>query len=123
MARSEAAYNFRRGTNGWRAAELALQAHDREEFHGMRPLLFALSALAFLGTLGSAVPPAKAQEYPWCAQYSERMGGGRNCGFVSLRQCQATISGAGGWCEPNPRYTEGRGHQRRSRAYGPYERD
>jgi Protein of unknown function (DUF3551) len=40
--------------------------------------------------------------YPWCAQYGGgEEGGGRNCGFSTLEQCRATISGIGGFCEPN----------------------
>lgn len=81
----------------------------------MRIAFFVLSALAVAGTLASMPTPARAREYPWCAQYSERTGGGRNCGFVTFRQCLATVSGAGGTCEPNPRYTNGRG--RRERRY------
>ena len=30
--------------------------------------------------------------------------GGRNCGFMTLEQCRAAISGTGGFCEPNPFY-------------------
>lgn len=45
-------------------------------------------------------------EYPWCAQYSGAdNGGGRNCGFSTLEQCRATISGMGGSCEPNLFYS------------------
>ena len=49
---------------------------------------------------------AQAQNYPWCAQYSLR-GGPRNCGFVSWQQCMATVSGIGGYCEPNAMYRPG----------------
>jgi len=85
----------------------------------MRTGLFALSALAAASALTSAPTPAYAREYPWCAQYSERVGGGRNCGFVTFQQCLATVSGAGGTCEPNPRYTDGRErrHRREERRY------
>jgi hypothetical protein len=48
-----------------------------------------------------AAAPAQAREYPWCARYDWTTS---NCGFVSLQQCLATISGIGGRCEPNPRY-------------------
>jgi uncharacterized protein DUF3551 len=45
----------------------------------------------------------QAQNYPWCAQYN--MGfGGQNCGFSTLRQCRATVSGIGGMCLRNPMY-------------------
>jgi hypothetical protein len=41
-------------------------------------------------------------EYPWCAQYGGGdNGGGRNCGFSTIEQCRATVSGIGGSCEPN----------------------
>jgi hypothetical protein len=37
--------------------------------------------------------------YPWCAYYDAWA---YNCGFTTLQQCLATISGAGGACRPNP---------------------
>ena len=58
---------------------------------------FILAAIASM----SATPARAAIEYPWCAQYSGEDGGGRNCGFSTLEQCRATISGMGGFCEPN----------------------
>lgn len=57
----------------------------------------AVSATFFVG-------PANAETYKWCALYGGRGGGGTNCGFVTLEQCRATISGIGGSCEENPRY-------------------
>jgi len=50
-----------------------------------------------------AIGPAAADPYKWCAQYSGNTG--RNCGFVTIEQCRATVSGIGGFCEPNPFYT------------------
>ena len=38
-----------------------------------------------------------ADPYKWCAVDS---GGGTNCGFVTVEQCRASISGMGGFCEP-----------------------
>ena len=51
---------------------------------------------------GSAFTSAKADPYKWCAI----MGGGEeggmtNCYFVTLQQCQATVSGVGGFCRVN----------------------
>ena len=67
------------------------------------------SALAFfiLAAIAStSVTPAMAEiEYPWCAQYSGRGGGSRNCGFSTIEQCRATVNGIGGFCEPNLFYT------------------
>ena len=61
------------------------------------------SAFFILATIASmsATPARAANEYPWCAQYSGEDGGGRNCGFSTLEQCRATVSGIGGFCEPN----------------------
>jgi hypothetical protein len=77
----------------------------------MRPILMALTALAALAAFTPT--SAYADQYKWCAEYGGMEGGGgRNCGFVTLEQCRATISGIGGWCEPNPFYT---GPERQSR--------
>jgi hypothetical protein len=90
----------------------------------MRPTLLALATLAVASAFAAPIQPAQARDYPWCAQYSERAGGGRNCGFVSFAQCQATAMGSNAWCQPNPRYTNGRGDGRHHRRYRtPYERD
>lgn len=42
---------------------------------------------------------SEARTYPWCAVYGFST---RNCGFVSFQQCQATVSGIGGFCQRNP---------------------
>jgi Protein of unknown function (DUF3551) len=47
---------------------------------------------------------AKADPYKWCADYTVR-GGATNCGFVTLEQCRATVSGIGGFCRVNGFYT------------------
>ena len=61
----------------------------------MKLVLFAVAILAAAAVLTT---PAKAQNYPWCAQYSGRaLGGAQNCGFVSFAQCMATVSGIGGF--------------------------
>jgi len=60
---------------------------------GLMAMMTALSAIAL-------APPARAEvQYPWCAQLAGEDGdGGINCGFVTLAQCRATISGIGGYC-------------------------
>lgn len=69
----------------------------------MRLLGLAISALA----LSALVPVAgHADPYRWCAQYGGgSAGGATNCGFVTLRQCQETVSGIGGFCVRNQFYT------------------
>jgi len=68
----------------------------------MRVALAALVALF----AASALDPARADPYRWCAMYG---GGGdddigSNCYFMTLEQCQAAVSGVGGFCMPNQFY-------------------
>lgn len=58
----------------------------------------ALSGIAFSGA-------AHADPYKWCAQYGDRSDNGTNCYFLTIQQCQAAISGNGGFCRPNPFYS------------------
>lgn len=66
-------------------------------------------------------PRAEAQNYPWCANYGSPSGeGGTNCGFTTLQQCLATVSGIGGSCDRNTQYVAPAGsrvpsHRRRYR--------
>ena len=62
-------------------------------------LLFGIAA----GSVFAATS-ANAQNYPWCAQYSGGMGGAMNCGFSTFTQCQADVSGIGGFCIQNNTY-------------------
>lgn len=69
----------------------------------MSKSVFAALALACVW-IALPVTPAAAIEYPWCAQYGYSGQGGRNCGFSTYRQCMATVSGIGGYCERNQFY-------------------
>jgi hypothetical protein len=51
--------------------------------------LTALFALTYPLTTANA---QNAARYPWCAEYGNG-NGGRNCGFETLAQCRAAISG------------------------------
>ena len=66
----------------------------------MRPrefiTLFGSAAAAALMLFAAGA--VSADSYKWCAVDSN--GGGTNCGFVTVEQCRATISGQGGFCEP-----------------------
>ena len=72
-----------------------------------------LGAVLFSATLAA---PARADiDYAWCAEYSGNDGPmGTNCGFSTLAQCRATISGIGGDCYENPFYNRRRRSRRRS---------
>ena len=73
-------------------------------------------ATGFLASSFFAVGVATADPYKWCAVYSAK--GATNCGFISIEQCRATISGAGGSCVPNQFYTgPDKGPAKRSRKY------
>jgi hypothetical protein len=58
--------------------------------------MLALVAL-MLAVTGDA--NAQGRHWPWCAYYDAYS---YNCGFATLGQCVATISGVGGICRPNP---------------------
>src|SRR5271167_3279359 len=65
----------------------------------LRPfLLAALSLFAIWAATGTS---AKAQDYPWCANYTK---GSTSCSFVTFEQCMADVSGIGGFCERNTQY-------------------
>jgi hypothetical protein len=72
----------------------------------MRRILPVLGLCALAFAVDSQ--PASAEiTYPWCAQYSgggDGAGAARNCGFWTYEQCSATVSGIGGYCEPNAMY-------------------
>ena len=64
----------------------------------------AFAAFALL-MASSAFGTAQADPYRWCAVYgSGRGSGSTNCYFVTLGQCQAAISGNGGFCTVNQFY-------------------
>src|SRR5205085_341121 len=66
----------------------------------MMRIAFAAASVLILS--GIASEPAKADPYPWCAQYGGgQNGGAANCYFRTIEQCRAAISGMGGWCMPN----------------------
>ena len=61
-----------------------------------------LIAFGWVISLFLIADPAAADPYKWCANYRN---GGSNCGFTTFEQCQATVSGVGGFCGPNQFYT------------------
>jgi hypothetical protein len=69
-----------------------------------KPLFGLAVAAGFVASSFFAVGAATADPYKWCAVYGNGFGGS-NCGFVTIEQCRATVSGIGGFCEPNQFYT------------------
>jgi hypothetical protein len=71
----------------------------------MRSSVLLVTCIISMTPLASAAQVQKPYDpYRWCAVYSGRMGGATNCGFITLEQCRATVSGIGGFCQPNPFY-------------------
>jgi hypothetical protein len=94
--------------------ELVRAGRSPEEvFMRTIPLVAITFAALFLSSIGAHA------DGTWCAQYGTP-GGGTNCGFYSFQQCQATVSGIGGFCMHNPFSAYGsarepRRHYRRAR--------
>ena len=64
-----------------------------------------MKSLLVAGTVlvaATATTRTEAQNYPWCAYYGRR--DGTNCGFTTFKQCMATVSGIGGFCNINTQY-------------------
>jgi len=80
----------------------------------MKTSLYLLSAAAFAAVAGITLggPPARAQEYPWCAVTSLNYGT-PDCSYVTIDQCRAGIVGGGGYCQQNPRATPPQGQMPR----------
>jgi hypothetical protein len=66
----------------------------------MRTLSFLALTLLALAAAGNVRPAAAAGQEAWCAYYDDNQG--TNCGFVTRQQCEADISGNGGYCAANP---------------------
>jgi hypothetical protein len=81
----------------------------------MHRLILTTAALIALCTPLLITAAQAETNYPWCAYLGMHDGGGVNCGFTTLRQCEATISGVGGYCDRNPRYRGSRHSQRQER--------
>jgi hypothetical protein len=68
----------------------------------MRMIVIGIAGAATLAGALAWTAPAAARDYPWCAYYGFMGEDGTNCGFDTLDQCRATISGVGGTCRENP---------------------
>jgi hypothetical protein len=64
-------------------------------------VLKALAPVAFVAAALAVDTANAAVNYPWCAHYMMQSGP-NSCGFATLEQCRATVSGIGGFCDVNP---------------------
>jgi hypothetical protein len=88
-----------RRRNNIAGAVLVITQHRNTRRSAMRISHFMLATLFATAAIGS---PAQAQNYPWCADYAGF--GSQNCGFTTIQQCQAALSGNGGFCNANTQY-------------------
>jgi Protein of unknown function (DUF3551) len=65
----------------------------------MRTTLFALVALAATAAINAQPAAAQQQVYPWCAEMYD---GATECTFQTRQQCEADVTGLGGFCYENP---------------------
>jgi hypothetical protein len=83
----------------------------------MRPILFALAAVAVASALDLGA--AQAEQYPFCLLTGPGPG---DCKYTSYAQCQAAAFGTGFICQPNFALRQSSGAQdegrRSSRANG-----
>lgn len=69
----------------------------------MGKIYSVVTATGFAALSIFAAGAAAADPYMWCALYGAY--GTTNCGFTTIEQCRATVSGAGGSCTENKFYT------------------
>jgi hypothetical protein len=60
-----------------------------------------LVLIAFVALSLSTTAASADRNGSWCANFGTGHSG-INCSFNSMDQCQATLLGLSGWCEPNP---------------------
>jgi Protein of unknown function (DUF3551) len=65
----------------------------------MRTILFALAVLGATAAINTQPAAAQQPVYPWCAEMYD---GATECVFQTRQQCEADVSGLGGYCYENP---------------------
>lgn len=72
----------------------------------MKFVLTLAVAAGALWAASSTPSMAQADPYRWCAEFGGgNDGGSSNCYFITRAQCEATVSGVGGFCRLNHFYT------------------
>jgi len=69
----------------------------------MRTILLALGALAAAAMINTEPADAQQQGDAWCAEMPDYA---TECTFPSRQQCEADVSGLGGFCYENPTYSD-----------------
>jgi hypothetical protein len=61
-------------------------------------------AALLIALAGGMIDMARADPYPWCAVLGGSDDLGTGCYYMTLQQCQASVSGNGGFCTHNNFY-------------------
>ena len=61
-------------------------------------------AALLIALTGGTIDTARADPYPWCAVLGGSDDLSTGCYYMTLQQCQASISGNGGFCTHNNFY-------------------
>jgi hypothetical protein len=69
--------------------------------NSMRFITPTLAAVAIVSALATS---AQADPYKWCAVYGGFGNTRESCYYMTIGQCQASVSGLGGFCKPSPWY-------------------
>jgi len=59
--------------------------------------LAVLAVVIAASSLNARDANAQGRYWPWCSRY----GWSTVCGFATFQQCLESVSGAGGFCQPN----------------------
>jgi len=79
----------------------------------MKSIVLASGALALVTLTHAGTAQAQRYtNYPYCAVYGLRT---ESCAFNTMQQCLMTVSGRGGFCQPNAFYEPPRAPRRRAR--------
>jgi len=72
------------------------------------PVAAAVVAAVLLAGASQTASAQSPYAYPWCAKYTSRVDA-TSCYFTSYRQCEATVSGIGGYCYQSQYFRPGFG--------------
>jgi hypothetical protein len=80
---------------------------------------FLLLVFVVCASFVAAGKSAEAQNYPWCAHLGTGFDS-TNCGFTTFQQCMDTVSGIGGFCQPNYQLPSGPRSLKKPQSRYPY---
>ncbi len=85
----------------------------------MRTVVVAMLGVAAVAAADVQIAEAQfsSSRNPWCIRDGVSGRGSWDCSYHNQQQCEASASGAGGWCVENPNYQPRKSKQRPPRRY------